>query len=150
VATRKPRDPVDEVLLSAVRWAMAISVRAADELGDLSAVQLRALTILPDNARGNLNGLAAAMGVTVSTASRLVDRLVAAGLVDRRPSPQTRREISLSLTPAGRGRLQRYDRLRIVEARARLEAVPRDRRDSVLAALEQLVGDGAGPAPSQG
>jgi DNA-binding MarR family transcriptional regulator len=75
---------------------------------------------------------------------------VAAGLVDRRPSPQTRREISLSLTPAGRGRLQRYDRLRIVEARARLEAVPRDRRDSVLAALEQLVGDGAGPAPSQG
>jgi DNA-binding MarR family transcriptional regulator len=150
VATRKPRDPVDEVLLSAVRWAMAISVRAADELGDLSAVQLRALTILQGNARGNLNGLAAAMGVTVSTASRLVDRLVAAGLVDRRPSPQTRREISLSLTPAGRGRLQRYDRLRIVEARARLEAVPRDRRDSVLAALEQLVGDGAGPAPSQG
>ena len=150
MATRKPRDPVDEVLLSAVRWAMAISVRAADELGDLSAVQLRALTILQDNARGNLNGLAAAMGVTVSTASRLVDRLVAAGLVDRRPSPQTRREISLSLTPAGRGRLQRYDRLRIVEARARLEAVPPDRRDSVLAALEQLVGDGAGPAPSQG
>jgi DNA-binding MarR family transcriptional regulator len=150
VATRKPRDPVDEVLLSAVRWAMAISVRAADELGDLSAVQLRALTILPDNARGNLNGLAAAMGVTVSTASRLVDRLVAAGLVDRRPSPQTRREISLSLTPARRGRLQRYDRLRIVEARTRLEAVPPDRRDSVLAALEQLVGDGAGPAPSQG
>jgi len=150
VATRKPRDPVDEVLLSAVRWAMAISVRAADELGDLSAVQLRALTILQGNARGNLNGLAAAMGVTVSTASRLVDRLVAAGLVDRRPSPQTRREISLSLTPAGRGRLQRYDRLRIVGARARLEAVPPDRRDSVLAALEQLVGDGAGPAPSQG
>jgi DNA-binding MarR family transcriptional regulator len=150
MATRKPRDPVDEVLLTAVRWAMAISVRAADELGDLSAVQLRALTVLQDNARGNLNGLAAAMGVTVSTASRLVDRLVAAGLVDRRPSPQTRREISLSLTPAGRGRLQRYDRLRIAEARACLEAVPPDRRDSVLAALEQLVGDGADPAPSQG
>jgi DNA-binding MarR family transcriptional regulator len=149
VATRKPRDPVDEVLLSAVRWAMAISVRAADELGDLSAVQLRALTILQGNARGNLNGLAAAMGVTVSTASRLVDRLVAAGLVDRRPSPQTRREISLSLTPAGRGRLQRYDRLRIAEARARLEAVPPDRRDAVLAALEQLVGAGAGLAPRQ-
>jgi DNA-binding MarR family transcriptional regulator len=149
MATRKPRDPVDEVLLTAVRWAMAISVRAADELGDLSAVQLRALTILQDNARGNLNGLAAAMGVTVSTASRLVDRLVAAGLVDRRPSPQTRREISLSLTPAGRGRLQRYDRLRIAEARARLEAVPPDRRDAVLAALEQLVGEGAGLAPSQ-
>jgi DNA-binding MarR family transcriptional regulator len=149
MATRKPRDPVDEVLLTAVRWAMAISVRAADELGDLSAVQLRALTVLQDNSRGNLNGLAAAMGVTVSTASRLVDRLVAAGLVDRRPSPQTRREISLSLTPAGRGRLQRYDRLRIAEARARLEAVPPDRRDAVLAALEQLVGDGAGLAPSQ-
>ena len=150
MATRKPRDPVDEVLLAAVRWAMAISVRAADQLGDLSAVQLRALTVLQDNARGNLNDLAAAMGVTVSTASRLVDRLVAAGLVDRRPSPQTRREISLSLTPAGRGRLQRYDRLRIAEARACLEAVPPDLRDPVVAALAQLIGDGAGPAPREG
>src|SRR4051794_41690374 len=113
MVTRRSRDPVDEVLLAGLRRAMAISVRAADEMGDLSPVQLRALTVLQDVPGANLNDLASAMGVTVSTTSRLVDRMVAAGLVDRKPSPQTRREISLALTPAGRGRLQRYDRLRL-------------------------------------
>jgi len=113
-------------------------------------VQLRALTVLQANAGANLNGLAAAMGVTVSTASRLVDRLVTAGLVDRRPSPQTRRELRLTLTPAGRGRLQRYDRLRLAEARACLEAVPPAERGGVVRALERLMGDGAGPGPGRG
>jgi DNA-binding MarR family transcriptional regulator len=145
MATAGRRTAADEALITAVRWAMAISVRAADQIGDISAVQLRALTVLQENPGTNLNDLAQAMGVTVSTTSRLVDRLVAAGLVDRRPSPHTRREISLVLTPAGRGRLQRYDRLRLAEARASLEAVPPDERDAVISALQQLV-RGAAPA----
>ena len=143
MATRRSRDPADEVLLTALRWAMAISVQAADELGDLSPVQLRALTVLQESPGTNLNDLAAAMGVTVSTASRLVDRLVAAGLVDRKPSPQTRREISLALTPGGRGRLQRYDQLRLAGARSSLEAVPPEERESVVTGLQQLMGGAA-------
>src|SRR4051794_5076872 len=78
MATRRSRAPADEVLLTAVRWAMAISVRAADELGDLSPVQLRALTVLQENSGVNLNDLAQVMGVTVSTTSRL-DGLPAVG-----------------------------------------------------------------------
>jgi DNA-binding MarR family transcriptional regulator len=143
MATRRSRDPADEVLLTALRWAMAISVQAADELGDLSPVQLRALTALQESPGTNLNDLASAMGVTVSTASRLVDRLVAAGLVDRKPSPQTRREISLALTPSGRGRLQRYDRLRLAGARSSLDAVPPEVRESVITGLQQLMGGAA-------
>jgi DNA-binding MarR family transcriptional regulator len=138
--------PDDEVLLGAVRWAMAISVRAADELGGLSPVQLRALTALKESPRANLNDLASAMGVTVSTTSRLVDRLVAAGLVDRTPSPTTRREISLSLTPGGRRRLLQYDRLRLAGARAHLEAVAAPDREAVVTALQQLI---AHPVPVQ-
>jgi DNA-binding MarR family transcriptional regulator len=144
--TRRSRDPVDEVLLAGLRRAMAISVRAADEMGDLSPVQLRALTVLQETPRANLNDLASAMGVTVSTTSRLVDRLVAAGLVDRKPSAQTRREITLTLTRTGRNRLQRYDRLRLAEVRACLDAVPPADRDSVVTALHQLIA-GSGPAP---
>jgi DNA-binding MarR family transcriptional regulator len=146
MVTRRSRDPVDEVLLAGIRRAMAISVRAADEMGDLSPVQLRALTVLQETPRANLNDLASAMGVTVSTTSRLVDRLVAAGLVDRKPSAQTRREITLTLTRTGRNRLQRYDRLRLAEVRACLDAVPPADRDSVVTALHQLIA-GAGPAP---
>ena len=138
-------EPADDVLLNALRWAMAISVRAADQLGDLSPVQLRALTALQENPGANLNDLATAMGVTVSTSSRLVDRLVAAGLVDRKPSEQTRREITLTLTRSGRARLKLYDRHRLAEARACLESVPSAERDAVVTALQQFIG-GAGPA----
>jgi MarR family transcriptional regulator, organic hydroperoxide resistance regulator len=44
--------------------------------------------------------------------SRLVDRLVEAGLVHRQPSEEDRRRIVLSLTPAGRKLEKRADDLR--------------------------------------
>jgi DNA-binding MarR family transcriptional regulator len=133
------RTPDDEVLLAALRLAMGISIRAADEVGELSPVQLRALTVLRETARANLVQLAQGMGVTVSTASRLVDRLVAAGLAERRPAPQTRREIRLSLTRSGKAALTRYDRLRLDGAHRCLDHLPVDQQDTLLKALASLV-----------
>lgn len=118
---------------------MAVSVRAADELGDVSTVQLRALTVLRENPRANLLQLAQAMGVTVSTSSRLVDRLVAAGFVDRRPSTQTRREISLVLTRTGAARLRRYDDLRLAGMRPCLERLTDEQRAAAVEALRTLL-----------
>jgi len=85
------RSPADEVLLSVIRAAMAVSVRAADELGDVSAVQLRALTVVWENPGVNLLRLAQAMGVTASKASRLVDRLARRDLVTVEPDAADRR-----------------------------------------------------------
>ena len=68
----------EHVLLALARMAMDASVRASGELGGLSPVQLRALTALRRLAEANLAQLAEEMGVTVSTTSRLVDRLVIA------------------------------------------------------------------------
>src|SRR3954470_3221324 len=79
--------PTDEALLALARLVMDVSVRAADEMGGLSPVQLRALTVLRSSNGANLATLAEAMGVAVSTASRLVDRLTAAEWVHRRPAP---------------------------------------------------------------
>lgn len=129
----------DEVLLCALRMAMGVSVRAADEVGDISPVQLRALTVLRETAGANLVQLAQGMGVTVSTASRLVDRLVAAGLAERRPAPQTRREIRLSLTRSGKATLTRYDRLRLEGVHRCLDHLPVDDQDTLLKALSVLV-----------
>jgi DNA-binding MarR family transcriptional regulator len=129
----------DDVLLDAVRLAMSVSIRAADEVGDVSAVQLRALTVLRSASGANLGRLAQEMGVTVSTASRLVDRLVVAGLADRRTSPESRREISLALSPEGERTLDRYDQLRLDGVRACLHRVPAGERDDVVAALQALV-----------
>jgi DNA-binding MarR family transcriptional regulator len=131
--------PGDEVLLAALRLAMGVSVRAADEVGDISPVQLRALTVLRETAGANLVQLAQGMGVTVSTASRLVDRLVAGGLAERRPAPQTRREIRLSLTRAGKATLTRYDRLRLEGVRSCLDHVPAEDQDTLIKALSALV-----------
>jgi DNA-binding MarR family transcriptional regulator len=64
----------------------------------------------------NLNQLADQLGVIPSSASRLCDRLVAAGLLDRRVSERNRREVVLTLRTAG----QRL-----------LEAVEHDRRDAL-------------------
>ena len=92
----------DQTLLLLARAVMGISTRAADRLGELSVVQLRAMTVLRELGTANLGRLAEGLDVTVSTTSRLVDRLVAAGLVERRPSPRTRRQTSGSSTVSSR------------------------------------------------
>ncbi len=49
----------------------------------------------------NLTGLARSLDVAPSTALRMVDRLIGSGFVDRRVSPQDRRQTELSLSPTG-------------------------------------------------
>jgi DNA-binding MarR family transcriptional regulator len=85
----------------------------------LSGPQLNALMVV-ERAEGiNLRGLAAQLKMILSSASRLCDRLVASGLVDRVPGRSDRREIALYLTPSAR---QILDDLRSTR-RAMLAAV---------------------------
>ena len=128
----------EAVLLAVARMAMDASVRASGELGGLSPVQLRALTALRQLAEANLAQLAEEMGVTVSTTSRLVDRLVAADWVHRAPSPHNRREIRLTLTDGGKRLLRRYDRRRVELLKEYLERLPAERQETVLQALADL------------
>ncbi|MGZ4567104.1 MAG: MarR family winged helix-turn-helix transcriptional regulator, partial [Blastococcus sp.] len=127
-------------LLAVSRLVMDVSVRAADDLGSLSPVQLRALTLLHALGETNLAHLATEMGVTVSTASRLVDRLAAAGRVVRRPSPANGRQLSLTLSDAGRALLRDYDDRRVSALRRHLDAVPTERREAVVNALREFAG----------
>ncbi|SFP09814.1 DNA-binding transcriptional regulator, MarR family [Geodermatophilus dictyosporus] len=143
----------DEVLIGLARTVVGISTRAAAELGGVSLVQLRALTVLAELPDAPLAHLARGVGGGVSTTSRLVDRLVVAGLVDRRPSTASRRSISLRLTPRGADLLDRYDRLRLAELRTGLAGLPEGRRDAVLGALADFAaaaGRTASPTPRDG
>lgn len=81
----------------------------------VSAPQLRALGIVHQHGSVNLSQLAEELGCAPSSASRLCDRLVAAGLISRKASAETRREISLSLRPQGARLIRR------AEARRRAE-----------------------------
>jgi DNA-binding MarR family transcriptional regulator len=134
----------DGVVLSALRLAMGISIQAADEIGTLSTVQLRAVTVLSERPGANLGELAQGMAVSLSVTSRLVDRLVAAGLAERRPSPTSGREISLWLTPAGEQTLRRYDELRLAKVHERLRELPPERAREVVSALQALTAAVAG------
>ena len=90
----------------------------------LSVQQLRALTVVGREGRTNLTGVADGAGITMSSASRLCDRLVAAGLLARAVPPDNRREIELMLTPRGRRLLDEVEDRRQRELVAVLRAMP--------------------------
>lgn len=100
-------------------WAHA----ADSEQALISGPQLRALRALDRPGGLNLNGLAAELGTIASSVSRLCDRLVAAGLINREPSAATRREISLTLRAAGEELLARLARARRDEITAVLDGM---------------------------
>lgn len=82
--------------------------------------------------------LVAATMVTSGTMTNRVDRLVARGLVVRRPAPSDRRGILVRLTPDGRARVDgALDTLLDLE-HAMLERVPAAEREHVVHALRTL------------
>lgn len=97
----------------ASRSLLALSIKAMAQLDPaISSTQLRALMVLEESGGSNLSTLAAAAGVSTSAASRLVDRLVAAGLADRQVPTHSRREVLLQLTPTGRGVVRDHEQAR--------------------------------------
>jgi DNA-binding MarR family transcriptional regulator len=70
---------------------------------DVTPAQAEALRLLQDRQPLTLSGLGELLVCeSGSSPSRLVDRLVTAGLVDRLESPSDRRQVVLTLTAAGR------------------------------------------------
>ncbi|MFU8873468.1 MarR family winged helix-turn-helix transcriptional regulator [Micromonospora sp. SL4-19] len=89
----------------------------------LSSAQLRAVMVVEQYDGINLRRLATLTDMLLSSASRLCDRLVAAGMLEREPGRYDRREISLHLTPAAARLL------------AELRADRRHRLDRILAGM---------------
>ena len=78
----------------------------------LTAAQADALTVLRKAGPLSLKELGDLLIAEAGHPSRLVDRLVEAGLVERRPAEDDRRRIVLSLTPAGRRLERRAENMR--------------------------------------
>lgn len=120
-------DPAE--LAAAVEVAAAsltvVWAHAAESLQSLvSGPQLRALTAINRHGSLNLTGLAAELGAAPSATSRLCDRLVAASLVRRQLSAATRREITLTLRPAGQRLLAQLEQARRAEIAGVLQRMP--------------------------
>jgi len=89
-------------VLEASRPLLALAVRSMAASGpQITAAQFRALLILARRGPLSLKELAHRLGLQSPTVSRLCSRLLAKGLIDRRPSPTSRRSVELSASAAG-------------------------------------------------
>ncbi len=81
--------------------------RDADSGAAISAAQLRLLSLIDRDEVMRMRSLCRRLGTTAPTVSRQCDRLQAMGLIERLPNPDSRREVTLRLTAAGRVHLRR-------------------------------------------
>lgn len=137
-------DELVTALLTASRALVAVSARSLAELEETVTIpQFRALVVLGRHERINLNGLAEELGVTASTAMRMVDRLLAAGLVTREENPTNRREVVLALSAEGASRVATVTRRRRAGIAAIVRAMPAESRSELVDALHAFA-DAAG------
>lgn len=94
-------EEVTDALLEASKALVGIALRTLPAEPRVTLSQFRALALLDSEQQMRSADLADALAVSPSTATRLCDRLVRAGLVLRAASQEDRREVRLSLTGAG-------------------------------------------------
>lgn len=130
-------DDLVTALLTASRVLVGISARSLADVEDaVTLTQFRTLVVLSAHGPTALVGLAARLGVNASTAQRSVDRLVSAGLVDRRENPEDRRELVIELTAAGTSLIAAVTARRRMAIGEIVAAMPSDQRRHLVAALE--------------
>ena len=151
VADETVDETVDDLVtavLTASRALVGVSAQSLAEVGDRVTVpQFRMLVVLERSRSARMTELAEHMGVQPSTALRMVDRLVDAGLVTREQNPDNRREVRLDLTHQGE------DVVRAVTGRRRraihdiVEAIPPSQRSAVTEALRAFAVAAGEPEP---
>lgn len=86
---------------SALRSRRVLAALHAGGVAELTPTKLRALDVLARNGGLRVGELADAMGVDETSATRLADRLQAAGLIERRRAPEDGRVAIVVLTLHG-------------------------------------------------
>ena len=130
---------VVEAVLAASRLFVGLSAHALAEVDDsLTLRQLRTLVVLADRQPMKQADLAADLCVNPSTVLRMADRLAAAGLLERQPNPDSRREQFLVLTPAGADLVRRVMEERYREIAALVVRLTPDDRAGLVAGLRAL------------
>jgi DNA-binding MarR family transcriptional regulator len=135
-----------EAVQAASRVLVGVAAQSLADIEDaVSVPQLRAMMILTTRGALHLTALAEAMGVHPSNATRACDRLVAAGLLDRRDNPADRRHLLLELTPAGRELIDGVVSRRRTAIGKILRRMPAEQRTQLGAALRQFADAGGEP-----
>lgn len=97
--------------------------------------QVQVLGLLRQRGPMSLSALAAEIGAIPSSASRLCDRLEAAGLIQRVVPVDNRRAVRISVTKVGRRRLESFDQARREDFAVVLERMSPHAREGLLEGL---------------
>lgn len=136
-----------DAVMAAARVLVAVVARSVAEVEDqVSLSQLRILVLLATHGSLNLVSVAEAFGVHPSNATRTVERLVVAGLVDRRDVPTDRRNVSLTLTADGQTLVDSVFEHRRAAIERVVKRMPQTKRRALPDALESFA-DAAGEIP---
>lgn len=136
-----------EAVIAASRVLVAVSAQSVAAVDDVVTLpQLRVLVMVASRGGLNLGAVAAGLGVHPSNATRAVERLVVAGLLDRHDDPTDRRNLVLELSAPGRALVERVMDERRVAIAAILERMPPSRRRSLVPVLRAFAA-AAGEVP---
>lgn len=133
---RNPTSTDVNLMFDLSRALVGVVVRSMRPIvNDLPLPQLRALTVLERSGPCNASGLAHAVGLHISSTTRLCDRLVQRGLITRETCPDNRREVRIAITAPGSALVNEVWAARAAELSAALRALEPAQR----AGLRELV-----------
>jgi DNA-binding MarR family transcriptional regulator len=112
--------------------------------------QAKLLYLLGAAGELHMSDLVHRLGVSLSTISGLVDKVVDQGLASRREDPVDRRQVVVALTPAGRDFIDRFRELNARQMRELLELLADDDLARVRDALAALAAAAAHLASTEG
>ncbi|GAB3959880.1 MarR family transcriptional regulator [Actinoallomurus acanthiterrae] len=139
-------DAVTSTVLTASRLLVAVSARSLASVQErVTLPQFRLLVVLARHEGTKLVTLATQLAVNPSTAMRMVERLIAAGLVDRKVNPANRREVLLRLTESGRQIVDEVTARRRAEIAAIVAAMSPEQRSALVTALRAFTAAGGEP-----
>jgi DNA-binding MarR family transcriptional regulator len=141
-------DPMRAAAVDDAAQALLAAWDAAREQATprLTAPQLSALLVVERTEGINLRRLAEQLKMLLSSASRLCDRLVASGMVERVPGRADRREIALYLTPSSRALLDDLRQTRRAMLTAVLEKMSSTGRAALVRGLTEFAAAAEEPA----
>ena len=129
-------DQLVTVLLTASRVLVGVSARSLAGVEEsVTVTQFRTLVVLRAHGVSPLKRLSERLHVNASTTLRTVDRLIAAGLVDRRENADDRREVVIELTDRGRGLVDEVTVRRRQAIKEIVRAMPAGHRTAMIDAL---------------
>jgi DNA-binding MarR family transcriptional regulator len=129
-------DELVTALLTASRVLVGVSARSLVGVEEtVTVTQFRTLVVLRAHGGSRLNRLSDRLQVNASTALRTVERLMAAGLVDRHENPDDRREVAIELTERGRLLVDQVTARRRRAIEAIVRAMPVEQRAAMVDAL---------------